>query len=113
MQNGKHFGVSKIELTHLVFNNLSVTRNQVTNEYIYEQIIHHRQIKETFDSSGDVIRYAGDILDYLELADLVYKKLDGKYYPKMHNKNIIDLFIEDEDILSIVYMLEQIYQYLK
>ena len=95
VQNGKHFGISKIELTHLVFNNLFVTRNQVTNEYIFEQLIHHRQMKETFDSSGDVIRYAGDILDYLELADLVYKKLDGKYYPKMHNKNIIDLFIED------------------
>ena len=95
LQNGKHFGISKIELTHLVFNNLSVTRNQVSTEYIYKQLIDYRKNKESFDSSGDVIRYAGDILDYLELADLLYRKLDGKYYPKMHNKNIIDLFIED------------------
>lgn len=56
----------------------------------------HRKSKTILENQGDFIRYGGDILDYLVLADLVEKKLDGKYYPKLKHLTLIYKYIEND-----------------
>jgi len=99
--NGERFGISKSEATHHLFNDLRVTRGNVGSKKIYENIIFSRDCKHEYDSSGDVVRYAGDILDYLVLADLFDQKLDGKYYPKMQNLNAMKAILESEPFYEI------------
>ena len=93
---GKRFGLSKAEATHLIFNNLKVTRDQAPCEDIYDLVMKNRTEGFEYDQTGDVVRYAGDILDYLVLADLADCKIDNKYYPKMQNLHLIDEYLSDE-----------------
>ena len=50
-------------------------------------------------SLGDVTRYAGDILDYMVLADLLVKH-NGYYYLKPNEKDTIDTFINDKSFFT-------------
>lgn len=86
------FGISKAEATHLILNNLSVTRDNLSFQSVFDQILRNRKLDKQYITDGDIVRYAGDILDYLTLADLVDKKLDGNYYPQMHNLDVIEQF---------------------
>ncbi len=97
LNNGIRFGLLKEEATHLIFNNLNVTRDGINPDALYEKILENRSKHIRYDTSGDVIRYAGDILDYMVLADLLDRKLDGKYYPRMQNLDIINAFKSDEN----------------
>ncbi len=102
---GKKFGVTKEEIAFLVFNNLAVTRDHISEKNIYEIIMKNRAeghiydpkyYPSSYETSQDEFRYARDILDYLEKADLVTKRLDDKYYPKMQNIVVINEFLNDK-----------------
>lgn len=56
---GKHFGISKAELTHLVFNDLRVTRDNINPKEVIKLILENRKKKLEYDWKGDTIRYAG------------------------------------------------------
>jgi hypothetical protein len=75
------FGVSPAEVTHLVFNNLSVTRFPgSTPSAIAQRILDNRKKRVAYDRRGDVVRYAKDILDYMFYADLVtYRPAVDRY----------------------------------
>lgn len=75
----KLFGISKAEATHCIFNDLRVTRDERDPKDVVELILDNRKKKIKYDSRGDVIRYAGDILDYMVLANLL-KEYHGYYY---------------------------------
>ena len=98
--DGKRFGVSKEEITHLVFNNLDVSKDNISHELIFNKILNNRNKATLYDTKGDVIRYAGDILDYMVLADLLDRKLDGKYYPRMQNIDVINAFITNSTFFT-------------
>ncbi len=91
----KRFGISKAEATHLIFNNLSITRDRVSFDKVFRHLIDNRKARKDYENAGDIVRYAGDILDYMVLADLLDYK-HNKYYPKMQNKHLIDEFLLDD-----------------
>ncbi|MGL5940304.1 MAG: protein NO VEIN domain-containing protein [Waterburya sp.] len=92
---GKPFSVTAEELTQCAYYDLRVTRDAKTPKEIAELILENRKSKVEYDhqykqlrnsktnkfpSQGDVYRYAGDILDYMVLANLLQHKGTGYYY---------------------------------
>lgn len=77
---GKRIGITKPELTHCVFNDLRCTRDNQDVAVTWNLIKNNREKKETYDSTGDVIRYAGDILDYMEIANLLVTHDSRSYF---------------------------------
>jgi len=102
----KPFSMTAEELTQCAYYDLRVTRdgrspkkvaelilenrkNKVKYDYKYEQLKNKKTGK--FPSSGDVYRYAGDILDYMVLANLLHDKgTSFYYYLNDENKNTIN-----------------------
>lgn len=76
---GKTFSLSKAEATHCIFNDLRVTRDNRNPLEVVDLILDNRKKKTNYDCVGDTIRYAGDILDYMVLANLL-KESHGYYY---------------------------------
>lgn len=63
--------INKAEVAHCVFNNLRVTRDGENPASVWKYIKENRKRKLKYDWTGDVIRYAGDILDYMKIANLL------------------------------------------
>lgn len=72
-------GITKYEVCHCIFNDLRVTRDNEGVEKTWERILLNRKNNVCYDQTGDVIRYAGDIIDYMEIANLL-KTYDSKIY---------------------------------
>ncbi len=98
---GKPFSFTAEELTQCAYFDLRVTRDgrhpkevaelilsnrnqKIEYEHKYEQLKNPRT--GTYQSRGDVYRYAGDILDYMVLANLLQHKGTGYYY-YLNDKN--------------------------
>lgn len=92
---GKPFSITAEELTQCAYFDLRVTRDGKHPGEIAKIILEHRSAKIEYDhhydqlknektgaypSNGDVCRYAGDILDYMVLANLLQHKGTGYYY---------------------------------
>ena len=78
-EGGNSIGITKPEVCHCIFNDLRVTRDNEGVKNTWKRIVDNRKNKVVYDQTGDVIRYAGDILDYLEIANLL-KTYDSKTY---------------------------------
>lgn len=76
---GNAIGLTKFEVCHCIFNDLRVTRDNEGIEKTWERILLNRKKGYEYDQTGDVIRYAGDIIDYMEIANLL-KTYDGRMY---------------------------------
>lgn len=70
-EEGKRAGITKSELTHCAFNDLRVTRDQEPALSVWKRIKQNRKKNLKYDERGDITRYAGDILDYMEIANLL------------------------------------------
>jgi hypothetical protein len=86
------FSINKAELTHCIFNDLRVTRDGREPKEVAELIVNNRLSKVEYDWTGDVIRYAGDILDYMVIADLL----------QIHGNNFYINWKERESITAII-----------
>lgn len=93
---GKPLGITKAEATHCIFNDLRVTRDQQEPKDTIDLIIKNRINKAEYDSQGDVVRYAGDILDYMVIANLL-KVSHGYYYLNRLENEAILAFIESDN----------------
>ena len=93
---GKPLGISKAEATHCIFNDLRVIRDNRDVEEVIDLIITNRKKRLKYNSSGDVIRYAGDILDYMVLANLL-KESHNYYYINRAENESIQAIISDTD----------------
>ncbi len=93
--NNGRFGITKAEATHCIFNDLRVTRDNREPKDTLNLIQSNRDNNIKYNSSGDIVRYAGDILDYMELANLATLKADYKFYAKTHEVEVLDAFIQD------------------
>lgn len=78
-KTGKHVGITKAEACHCIFNDLRCVRDNESVEKTWDRIQFNRINDVEYDTKGDVIRYAGDILDYMEIANLL-NTYDGKMY---------------------------------
>ena len=58
---------------------MRVTRDHEDVAKTWERIRKNREDNVTYDQTGDVVRYAGDIIDYMEIANLL-KTYDSRTY---------------------------------
>jgi hypothetical protein len=81
IDDGATFGITPAEATHLVFNDLRVTASrELSPEDIAKQILKNRKDGTRYERGGDMVRYAKDILDYMEIADLVAHRIATDMY---------------------------------
>ena len=63
--------ITKEEFCHCIFNDLRCTRDNEPPLTVWNRIITNRKMKVDYDGTGDIIRYAGDIIDYMAIANLM------------------------------------------
>jgi hypothetical protein len=93
-KDNKRFYINKAELTHCIFNDLRFTTGQLTEKEALELILENRKNNVSYDWSGDIVRYAGDILDYMVLANLLEIK-GNNYVINWGEREAITKFITD------------------
>lgn len=97
-REGKNsIGITKTEACHCIFNDLRVTRDHEGVESTWKRISDNRKNKMTYDQTGDVVRYAGDILDYMEIANLLKTYDSRTYYLNTLEEESIIKFCESNE----------------
>ena len=98
---GSALGITKAEVCHCIFNDLRVTRDKRSPADTWKLITDNRKNKVDYDWTGDVIRYAGDIIDYMEIANLL-KTYDSKmYYLNTLEEESVIKFVESKEWFSL------------
>jgi len=108
---GKPFSITAEELTQCAYYDLRVTAHHTKSPLdVAQHIIDNRKNKieynhqypelqkndGSYPSTGDVYRYAGDILDYMVLANLLTDKGSGRwYYLNDDNQQTIDYHLNN------------------
>lgn len=90
----KYPGINKAEATHCIFNDLRVTRDKRSVADTWQLILKNRMDEVDYDWTGDVIRYAGDILDYMEIANLT-RSYNSYFYTNNLEISAIQWIIEN------------------
>ena len=91
----KRFHINKAEATHFIYNDLRVTRDNCDPIEVVERILQARENNKELNWKGDVIRYAGDILDYMVIADLLVNHAN-EYYINWGDRETITAFLESK-----------------
>ena len=97
---GNSIGLTKFEVCHCIFNDLRVTRDNEGVENTWERILQNRKKGYEYDQTGDVIRYAGDIIDYMEIANLLKTYDSRMYYLNTLEEEAIIKFCESSEWFS-------------
>lgn len=96
-EGGNSIGITKFEACHCIFNDLRVTRDNEGVEKTWERIEENRKLQLEYDQTGDVVRYAGDIIDYMEIANLLKTYDSRTYYLNTLEEEAIIKFIESTE----------------
>ena len=72
--------VTKEEVCHCILNDLRCTRDNEPPAAAWRRISENRETKLGYDKTGDVVRYAGDILEYMEIANLLVTHDRKRFY---------------------------------
>lgn len=94
---GTHVGISKAEACHCIFNDLRCVRDNESAEKTWKRIEENRKNNAEYDTRGDVIRYAGDILDYMEIANLLNTYDSKMYYINTLENEAVIKFINSNE----------------
>ena len=97
---GNAIGITKYEVCHCIFNDLRVIRDNEGVEATWERIKQNRKNKLEYDQTGDVVRYAGDIVDYMEIANLLKTYDSRTYYLNTLEEETIIKFCESTEWFS-------------
>lgn len=97
---GNSVGITKYEACHCIFNDLRVIRDNEGVECTWERILNNRRNRVEYDQTGDVIRYAGDIIDYMEIANLLKTYDSRMYYLNTLEEETIIKFCESTEWFS-------------
>ena len=105
----KEMSISAEEATYCIFNDTRVTSGKVFPKEVAKKIIDNRKKKLKYynpkdknilslsgkpRTKGDVTRYAGDILDYMEIANILQKRYG--YFSLKENQTVaINVFATD------------------
>ena len=110
----KTMSISAEEATYCIFNDIRVTSGSISSKDIAKTILSNRKKKIKYYNAkdpkvfsltgkprtkGDVTRYAKDILDYMEIANLLDSQ-HGYYFLKINENNAIKLFAEDKSFFE-------------
>lgn len=101
------FGITKAEATHCIFNDLRVTTGLRSPKETAELILKNRVNNVAYDEAGDIVRYAGDILDYMELADLVSFRPNQQYYLNTTHVHLLQAFVDSNNYFAPYEMLRK------
>lgn len=108
--SNKEMSISAEEATYCIFNDIRVTNGSVSPHTVAQTILDNRKKKLKYynrkdkniqslrgepRSKGDVTRYAGDILDYMEIANLLNVRY-GYYSLKENQSQAISAFNTDK-----------------
>lgn len=97
---GNSNGITKFEVCHCIFNDLRVTRDNEGAEKTWARILKNRREGCDYDQTGDVIRYAGDMIDYMEIANLLKTYDSRMYYLNTLEEEAIIKFCESTEWFS-------------
>ena len=100
MAGGNSIGITKFEACHCIFNDLRVTRDNEGVEATWQRILDNRKKRVVYDQTGDVVRYAGDIIDYMEIANLLKTYDSRTYYLNTLEEETIIKFCESTEWFS-------------
>lgn len=92
--------ITKAEACHCIFNDLRCTRDNEPPQNVWKRIVDNRESNVEYDETGDVIRYAGDILDYMEIANLLVVYGGKNYYINTLESEAILKFINSTEWFS-------------
>lgn len=92
---GQEVYLTSAEVTHCIFNDLRCTRDNQDPIEVWQRIKHNREIGIDYDTRGDIIRYAGDILDYMDIANLLIAR-GKKFYVNYVENDTVSLFIDSD-----------------
>lgn len=92
-----HIGITKFEACHCIFNDLRCTRDNAPVQETWSRIRENRRNNVEYDQTGDVVRYAGDIIDYMEIANLLKTYDNRTYYLNTLEEEAIIKFIESTE----------------
>lgn len=98
--SGNSIGITKFEVCHCIFNDLRVTRDNEGAKKTWNRILTNRKNNVEYDQTGDVIRYAGDIIDYMETANLLKTYDSRTYYLNTLEEESIIKFCESTEWFS-------------
>lgn len=93
-------GLSKGEICHCIFNDLRCSAGLETPEETWKRIKRNRELNVEYDMAGDIIRYAGDIVDYMEIANLLVSHDSRFYYINTLENEIILKFVNSTEWFS-------------
>lgn len=108
--NEKEMCINDEEATYCIFNDLRVTKGERTPKDVAQLILDNRKKKLKYfnkadrryysstgrpRAKGDVVRYAGDILDYMEYASLLNRRMDGYFILKPNELKSITTFVNE------------------
>lgn len=97
--SGNDVYITTPEFCHCVLNDLRVTRDHESVSETYARIVNNRNVNTEYDTRGDVIRYAGDLLDYMVLADLL--DTDGtRFFRKNETADLLVLLRDSRNVFN-------------
>ena len=94
---GKRFGITKGEVCHCIFNDLRCTAGLESPKETWKRIKHNRELEVDYDMTGDIIRYAGDIIDYMEIANILVSHDSKVYYMNTLENEVIFKFVNSTE----------------
>ena len=112
--SNSQIGISLEEATYCIFNDSRVTSGSVSPCMVAKVILHNRKQRlkyyNTKDpnskspmgsirSKGDITRYAGDVLYYMKMANLLDKR-HGLFYLKDREQSALEVFNKDNSWFS-------------
>lgn len=96
---GKRVALNKAEATHCILNDLRCTRDNQDISEVWKRIKKNKYEKIEYDWTGDVIRYAGDILDYMKIANMLVCH-GNNYYINWLERQAVYKFISSDNWFS-------------
>ena len=97
---GKRAAITKGEFCHCVFNDLRCTRDHEAFEVTWKRICTNRENNIQYDLSGDIVRYAGDIIDYMEIANLIVTYDGFNYFTNSLESESLMIFENSKEWFS-------------
>lgn len=95
----KDIYLTTAEVTHCIFNDLRCTRDNQDPLQVWLRIKQNRDQGIKYDSRGDIVRYAGDIMDYMDIANILSAR-GKKFYINHIEDSVISTFIDTDNSFS-------------
>lgn len=99
-RTGKRCGITKEEACYCIFNDLRCTRDNEDVQLAWARIQKNRDYEVEYVADGDVTRYAGDILDYMQHANLLVSYNNKEFFINHRENEAILKYINSTEWFS-------------